>query len=113
MVSKKVIVYAQNVKYKIHFWCVNDQIQTLYYINVQLFREEIKGSMMMAERKSSAAYFGVSCERHCLCEILGQVPCSSLVPVPQAWRGLPPKNPKYKIPPYFMELGLEKEEVRD
>lgn len=39
------------------------------------------------EKKDNPANFGYMCERHCICEIPGQVPCPATVPVPQEWRG--------------------------
>ncbi|KAK6622578.1 hypothetical protein RUM43_008420 [Polyplax serrata] len=71
-------------------------------------RNEIVENLKNANRKSRAAYFGYDCERHCICEILGQVPCPALVGMPSSWRGMPEKIRKYTVPPCFMEAGLEK-----
>lgn len=41
-----------------------------------------------AQRQSvNPAYFGVGCERPCICIVPGQVPCSGAVPLPQHMRG--------------------------
>nr|CAG4652242.1 EOG090X0FQ5 [Triops cancriformis] len=40
-----------------------------------------------AEKKDNPANFGKGCDRHCICEIPGQIPCPSVVPLPKAWRG--------------------------
>uniref|UniRef100_A0A0K8TSD7 Small ribosomal subunit protein mS25 n=1 Tax=Tabanus bromius TaxID=304241 RepID=A0A0K8TSD7_TABBR len=42
---------------------------------------------MMAEKKDNPANFGVACDRHCICEISGQVPCPGIVPLPNHMRG--------------------------
>ncbi|XP_046999710.1 probable 28S ribosomal protein S25, mitochondrial [Schistocerca americana] len=39
------------------------------------------------EKKDNPANFGFGCEKHCICEILGQVPCPGVVPLPKEWRG--------------------------
>lgn len=40
-----------------------------------------------AEKKENPANFGPGCDRFCLCEIPGQLPCPAIVPVPKKWRG--------------------------
>lgn len=43
------------------------------------------------EKKDNPANFGTLCERNCICEVPGQVPCPGTCPVPKHWRG------KYKF----------------
>lgn len=48
--------------------------------------------LLLAEAKAKAkednpANFGYGCERACLCEIPGQVPCPQVVPLPFHMRG--------------------------
>lgn len=40
-----------------------------------------------AEKKDNPANFGIGCLRHCMCEIPGQVPCPSIVKLPDDMRG--------------------------
>lgn len=42
---------------------------------------------MAKEKKDNIANFGYMCEKHCMCEIFGQVPCPAVVPLPKSWRG--------------------------
>ncbi|XP_043205348.1 probable 28S ribosomal protein S25, mitochondrial [Amphibalanus amphitrite] len=49
-------------------------------------------SVLAAEEKEAQivenkSNFGVGCGRYCICEVPGQVPCPSVVPLPKAWRG--------------------------
>ncbi|KAL3283482.1 hypothetical protein HHI36_006622 [Cryptolaemus montrouzieri] len=39
------------------------------------------------EKKDNPANFGELCDRHCICEVPGQVPCPGTCPVPKHWRG--------------------------
>lgn len=39
------------------------------------------------EKKDNPANFGYMCDKHCMCEIFGQVPCPAIVPLPKSWRG--------------------------
>uniref|UniRef100_U5ESV3 Small ribosomal subunit protein mS25 n=1 Tax=Corethrella appendiculata TaxID=1370023 RepID=U5ESV3_9DIPT len=41
----------------------------------------------LAEKKDNPANIGVGCEKSCICEIPGQIPCPSVVPVPKHMRG--------------------------
>lgn len=41
----------------------------------------------LKEKKDNPANFGYGCDRHCICEIPGQLPCPGTVPVPEQWRG--------------------------
>lgn len=40
-----------------------------------------------AEKQDNPANFGYNCLRHCICEIPGQVPCPSIVKLPNHMRG--------------------------
>jgi len=57
---------------------------TVYWLDLKEEEEE-------EDVKANPANFGRECRRHCMCEIPGQVPCPSLVPLPYMWRG------KYKF----------------
>ncbi|KOB67080.1 Mitochondrial ribosomal protein S25 [Operophtera brumata] len=41
----------------------------------------------VAEKKDNPANFGVGCERPCICEINGQIPCPGVVVLPKFMRG--------------------------
>lgn len=41
----------------------------------------------MAEKKDNPANFGVGCDRACICELPGQIPCPGVVPLPNHMRG--------------------------
>ena len=43
------------------------------------------------ESKDNPANFGWGCDRQCICEVPGQVPCPAVVPLPKVMRG------KYKF----------------
>nr|SVE74876.1 EOG090X0FQ5 [Daphnia carinata] len=43
------------------------------------------------DKLDNPANFGSKCQKHCICEVPGQLPCPSLVPLPKSWRG------KYKF----------------
>lgn len=47
----------------------------------------LDSEMKFAERKHNPANFGVACDRGCICEIAGQVPCPGIVPLPMHLRG--------------------------
>jgi small subunit ribosomal protein S25 len=44
------------------------------------------------QKKDNPANFGFGCSRQCICEVLGQVPCPGVVPLPKHMRG------KYRHP---------------
>lgn len=50
-------------------------------------KETLDMEAMAREKKDNPANFGYMCEKHCICEILGQVPCPAVVPLPKSWRG--------------------------
>lgn len=39
------------------------------------------------QKKDNPANFGFGCSRQCICEVLGQVPCPGVVPLPKHMRG--------------------------
>ncbi|EEB11837.1 ribosomal protein S25, putative [Pediculus humanus corporis] len=47
--------------------------------------------------------FGYNCKKHCICEVMGQVPCTSLVAVPKIWRGILKPDLPYNVPPHYMK----------
>ncbi|ETN65708.1 probable 28S ribosomal protein S25, mitochondrial [Anopheles aquasalis] len=49
--------------------------------------ETLKAEAKLAEKQDNPANFGVGCQKHCICEIPGQLPCPGVVPVPQHMRG--------------------------
>lgn len=50
-------------------------------------RETLQAEAIAMEKKDNPANFGAHCERHCICEIPGQVPCSGTCPLPKTMRG--------------------------
>ncbi|XP_014356605.2 probable 28S ribosomal protein S25, mitochondrial [Papilio machaon] len=50
-------------------------------------KEVLEAEATAAEKKDNPANFGVGCERACICEIYGQVPCPGVVPLPKSMRG--------------------------
>ncbi|EDW00296.1 probable 28S ribosomal protein S25, mitochondrial [Drosophila grimshawi] len=56
-------------------------------------REQLVAEARLAESKDNPANFGYGCERHCICEIPGQVSCPGTVPLPEQMRG------KFKFAP--------------
>merc|ERR1711872_382279 len=51
--------------------------------------EVLQEEAIESQAKSNPANFckRLGFDRHCICEMPGQVPCPSLVPVPRHWRG--------------------------
>ncbi|KAL1491156.1 hypothetical protein ABEB36_011796 [Hypothenemus hampei] len=47
----------------------------------------LKAESLSREKKDNPANFGVGCDRHCICEISGQIPCPSTCPLPKHMRG--------------------------
>lgn len=59
-------------------------------------KEILEKEAIAAEKKENPANFGNGCLKHCICEVPGQLPCPSIVPLPYHMRG------KYKNgPPEF------------
>ncbi|XP_073828599.1 mitochondrial ribosomal protein S25 [Musca autumnalis] len=50
-------------------------------------KEQLDAEAHLAESKDNPANFGHGCNRHCICEIPGQVPCPALVKLPDHMRG--------------------------
>lgn len=71
----------------------NDFILLSFYVYQLLFnfRQVLAAEAILAEKKDNPANFGVGCDRNCICEIDGQVPCPGIVPLPYHMRG------KYKF----------------
>lgn len=51
------------------------------------FRDVLKMEAQAKEKKENPANFGYLCEKHCICEIPGQIPCPGVVPLPNHMRG--------------------------
>lgn len=49
--------------------------------------ELLSAEAKVAEVTENPAYFGKDCDRHCICEVPGQVPCPAVVPLPNHMRG--------------------------
>ncbi|XP_069698423.1 small ribosomal subunit protein mS25-like isoform X2 [Periplaneta americana] len=52
----------------------------------------LAAELKAVQKKDNPANFGFGCDRQCICEVLGQVPCPGLVPLPKNMRG------KYTFP---------------
>ncbi|CAH1105854.1 unnamed protein product [Psylliodes chrysocephalus] len=50
-------------------------------------KDVLEAEAIAKEKKDNPANFGKGCERHCICEIPGQLPCPGICPVPKEWRG--------------------------
>ncbi|XP_023022346.1 mitochondrial ribosomal protein S25 [Leptinotarsa decemlineata] len=50
-------------------------------------KDVLEAETIAREKKDNPANFGTLCERHCICEIPGQVPCPGTCPLPKHWRG--------------------------
>ncbi|XP_072934112.1 small ribosomal subunit protein mS25 [Epargyreus clarus] len=50
-------------------------------------KEVLESEAIAAEKKDNPANFGTGCERACICEVYGQIPCSGVVPLPKFMRG--------------------------
>lgn len=50
-------------------------------------KEILLAEEKLAEKKENPANIGVGCERQCICELPGQVPCPAIVPLPNCMRG--------------------------
>ncbi|KAB7508110.1 putative 28S ribosomal protein S25, mitochondrial [Armadillidium nasatum] len=49
--------------------------------------EKLREEAIEREKKDNPANFGWGCERQCICEIPGQIPCPGVVPLPKVMRG--------------------------
>ncbi|XP_017063756.1 probable 28S ribosomal protein S25, mitochondrial [Drosophila eugracilis] len=50
-------------------------------------REQLDAEARLKESKDNPANFGYGCDRHCICEIPGQVSCPGTFPLPEHMRG--------------------------
>lgn len=63
-------------------------IKNLNHHGIVFFCSEVlRAETIAKEKKDNPANFGVGCDRHCICELLGQVPCPGTCPLPKQWRG--------------------------
>ncbi|KAF7269937.1 mitochondrial ribosomal protein S25 [Rhynchophorus ferrugineus] len=53
--------------------------------------EVLRAEHIAQEKKDNPANFGAGCDRGCICEIPGQIPCPGICPLPNVMRG------KYKF----------------
>ncbi|XP_012272701.1 probable 28S ribosomal protein S25, mitochondrial [Orussus abietinus] len=56
-------------------------------------KETLQKEAVAREKKDNPANFGVGCEKSCICEIPGQLPCPQVVPLPYHMRGKYRNNP--------------------
>ena len=50
-------------------------------------KETLAQEALASEKRDNPANFGKGCERMCICQVPGQVPCPTLVQLPKHWRG--------------------------
>lgn len=50
-------------------------------------KEVLRAEAIAREKKDNPANFGAHCDKHCICEIPGQVPCPGICPLPNHMRG--------------------------
>ncbi|XP_014284044.1 small ribosomal subunit protein mS25 [Halyomorpha halys] len=50
-------------------------------------KKVLQMEMRIQQKIDNPANFGYGCRRHCLCEVPGQVPCPSVVPLPKHMMG--------------------------
>eukprot|EP00088_Acartia_fossae_P037577 TRINITY_DN38787_c0_g1_i1.p1 TRINITY_DN38787_c0_g1~~TRINITY_DN38787_c0_g1_i1.p1 ORF type:complete len:177 (+),score=30.62 TRINITY_DN38787_c0_g1_i1:57-587(+) len=67
----------------------NKEIMDRLVKTVGKSKQVLEEEAIASEAKSNPANFNrrLGFERHCICEMPGQVPCPSVVPVPIHWRG--------------------------
>ena len=67
----------------------NKEIMDRLVKTVGKSKEILEEEAIASEAKSNPANFcrRLGFDRHCICEMPGQVPCSMMVPVPRHWRG--------------------------
>lgn len=56
-------------------------------------KEILKKEAQAAVKKENPANIGNGCSKHCICEVPGQLPCPSIVPLPLHMRGKHYLNP--------------------
>lgn len=82
-------------------------------INIKFFfRDELKHEDLAQQKKDNPANFGHKCERQCTCEIMGQVPCPGIVPLPYYLRGTKKEGP-IRIPDYIKVVEMNESEVQN
>lgn len=74
-------------------------------------KEKLAAEALAAEKKDNPSTFGVGCDRKCMCEIPGQVPCPGVVPLPKSMRGKYKYYKKDELKEYLDELKLREEET--
>jgi len=47
----------------------------------------LNAELIAKEKKDNPANFGVGCDRQCICELPGQIPCPGVCPLPKHMRG--------------------------
>lgn len=50
-------------------------------------RELLAAEAKLAQKHDNPANIGVGCDKHCICDIPGQIPCPAIVPLPNHMRG--------------------------
>ncbi|XP_056647969.1 probable 28S ribosomal protein S25, mitochondrial [Diorhabda sublineata] len=50
-------------------------------------KDVLAAESMVKEKEDNPANFGKGYDKHCICEIPGQVPCPGTCPLPKHWRG--------------------------
>lgn len=65
----------------------NDEILSHLIKVIGKSKEILLAEEKLAEKKENPANVGVGCERQCICELPGQVPCPAIVPLPFSMRG--------------------------
>lgn len=64
-----------------------DEIQEHLEKVIGKTKEVLQAEAIAKEKKDNPANFGAMCDRHCICEILGQIPCPGTCPLPFEMRG--------------------------
>lgn len=64
-----------------------DQIMEHLLKVVGKSKEVLHQEAVAKEKKDNPANFGFGCEKSCICEIPGQLPCPGVVPLPNHMRG--------------------------
>ncbi|XP_059473022.1 small ribosomal subunit protein mS25 [Neocloeon triangulifer] len=62
---------------------IQDHLQRVICKSSELLAKEA----IAQEKKDNEANFGYGCQRHCICEMPGQVPCPAVCPLPNHMRG--------------------------
>lgn len=65
----------------------NEEIEDHLINVIGKTKETLEAEAILAEKKDNPANIGVGCQRPCICEIPGQVPCPAIVPLPNQMRG--------------------------